>query len=66
MATPICRRLDAHLVLSDTAQRGEEAAQRVRHTWIVFEDSPAFVRYEGPMYSGPVWRIDMASPPWTR
>ena len=36
------------------------------HAWIVFENSPAFVRYEGPMYSGPVWRIDMASPTWPR
>lgn len=36
------------------------------HTWIVFEDAPAFVRYEGPMYSGPVWRIDMATPRWPR
>jgi hypothetical protein len=36
------------------------------HTWIVFDVAPAFVRYEGPMYSGPVWRIDMATPTWPR
>jgi hypothetical protein len=34
------------------------------HTWIVGGDAPAFVRYEGPLYSGPVWRIDLAAPAW--
>ncbi|MGD0484527.1 MAG: hypothetical protein ABSB58_07715 [Gemmatimonadales bacterium] len=34
------------------------------HTWIVGGDAPAFVRFEGPMYSGPVWRLDLASPTW--
>lgn len=32
--------------------------------WIVTDDVPAFVRFEGPLYSGPVWRIDLASPRW--
>lgn len=34
------------------------------HAWIVGGDSPAFVRFEGPLYSGPVWRIDLTSPRW--
>lgn len=32
--------------------------------WIVGGDAPAFVRSEGPLYSGPVWRIDLSSPVW--
>ena len=32
------------------------------HLWIVTEDVPAFVRFEGPLYSGPVWRIDLGVP----
>jgi hypothetical protein len=35
------------------------------HLWIVTEDVPAFVRFEGPMYSGPVWRVDLTSPRWS-
>lgn len=35
-----------------------------RDTWIVTDDVPAFVRFEGPLYSGPVWRLDLASPNW--
>jgi hypothetical protein len=31
-------------------------------TWIVTDDVPAFVRFEGPMYSGPVWRLTLSSP----
>lgn len=34
------------------------------HVWIVTDQVPAFVRYQGPMYSGPVWRIDLTSPSW--
>ena len=34
--------------------------------WIVTDDVPAFVRFEGPMYSGPVWRLALASPSWPR
>ena len=33
-------------------------------TWIVMDDVPAFVRFEGPLYSGPVWRLDLTSPTW--
>lgn len=34
------------------------------YVWLVTEDVPAFVRFEGPMYTGPVWRIDLAGPHW--
>ncbi len=33
-------------------------------TWIISDDVPAFVRFEGPLYSGPVWRLDLTSPTW--
>lgn len=33
-------------------------------TWIVTDDVPAFVRFEGPLYSGPVWRLNLTSPSW--
>jgi hypothetical protein len=36
------------------------------HVWIVTDQVPAFVRFEGPMYSGPVWRINLTSPSWPR
>lgn len=36
------------------------------HIWIATTGAPAFVRFEGPMYSGPVWRIDLATPTWPR
>lgn len=32
--------------------------------WIVTDDVPVFVRFEGPMYTGPVWRLTLASPRW--
>jgi hypothetical protein len=32
------------------------------HVWIVTDDVPAFVRFEGPMYMGAVWRLTLASP----
>jgi len=32
--------------------------------WIVTDDVPAFVRFEGPPYSGPVWRLNLTSPSW--
>jgi hypothetical protein len=35
-------------------------------TWIVTDDVPAFVRFEGPLYSGPVWRLNLTSPSWPR
>jgi hypothetical protein len=35
------------------------------HVWILMDDVPAFVRFEGPLYSmGPVWRIQLTSPRW--
>jgi hypothetical protein len=30
--------------------------------WVVTDDIPAFARSEGPLYTGPVWRIALASP----
>jgi hypothetical protein len=35
-------------------------------TWIVTDDVPAFVRFEGPLYSGPVWRLNLTTPSWPR
>jgi hypothetical protein len=35
------------------------------HAWIVTGEVPAFARFEGPLYpTGPVWRIELASPRW--
>ena len=35
------------------------------HAWIITEGVPAFVRFEGPLYpTGPIWRIDLATPRW--
>lgn len=35
------------------------------HLWIVSQDVPAFVKFEGPLFvGGPVWRIELASPEW--
>lgn len=34
------------------------------HAWIVTEGAPGFVRFEGPLYSGPVWRLELAAPTW--
>ena len=36
------------------------------HIWIVTNEIPAFVRFEGPLYSGPVWRINLTSPRWPK
>jgi hypothetical protein len=36
------------------------------HLWIVTDEVPAFVRFEGPLYSGPVWRINLTSPRWPK
>ncbi len=30
--------------------------------WFVTQDVPAFVRFEGPLYAGPVWRIELIGP----
>jgi hypothetical protein len=35
------------------------------HAWIIPDEVPAFVRFEGPLYTtGPVWRIELTSPHW--
>jgi hypothetical protein len=34
------------------------------HMWIAGDSVPAFVRFQGPLYSGPVWRIDLVGPHW--
>jgi hypothetical protein len=35
------------------------------HAWILTDDVPAFVRFEGPLYiGGPTWRIELATPQW--
>lgn len=35
------------------------------HTWIAFDQVPAFIRFEGPLYmAGPIWRIESMSPRW--
>jgi hypothetical protein len=36
------------------------------HLWIMTGEVPAFVRFEGPLYSGPVWRINLTSPRWPK
>ena len=36
------------------------------HAWIVVHDVPAFVRVVGPLYTGPVLRVDLSSPHWPR
>lgn len=32
------------------------------YLWIVTDEVPAFLRFEGPLYSGPVWRVELTSP----
>jgi len=35
------------------------------HAWFVTDEVPAFVRFEGSLYTpGPVWRIELTSPRW--
>lgn len=36
------------------------------YLWIVTKEVPAFVRFEGPLYTGPVWRINLTSPRWPK
>jgi hypothetical protein len=37
------------------------------HAWIVTDEVPAFVRFEGPLYTtGPIWRIELTSPRWPK
>jgi hypothetical protein len=33
------------------------------HAWIISDELPAFVRFEGPLVTtGPVWRIETTAP----
>lgn len=34
------------------------------HVWLVTDHAPGFVAFEGKLYTGPVWRIALASPAW--
>ena len=35
------------------------------HAWVVTDQVPAFVRFEGPLETmGPIWRLDLTSPRW--
>jgi hypothetical protein len=35
------------------------------HAWIVTDELPAFVRFEGTLHpTGPVWRIELTNPRW--
>ena len=35
------------------------------HAWVVTDEVPTFVRFEGPLYTkGPIWRIEVTSPRW--
>jgi hypothetical protein len=35
------------------------------HAWIIADEVPAFARFDGPLYTtGPIWRIELASPRW--
>ena len=35
------------------------------HVWVVTDDVPAFVRFDGPLFTpGPIWRIELTSPRW--
>jgi hypothetical protein len=35
------------------------------HAWILTDEVPAFVRFEGPLFpTGPVWQIELTSPRW--
>ena len=35
------------------------------HAWIVNDEVPAFVRFEGPLHpAGPAWHIELTSPRW--
>jgi hypothetical protein len=34
------------------------------HAWIVTQGAPGFVRFQGPLYTGPVWTLELATPAW--
>lgn len=33
--------------------------------WIVTDEIPAFMQFEGPLYAGPVWRLTQTNPQWS-
>jgi hypothetical protein len=34
------------------------------HVWIASDEVPTFARFLGPLFTGPVWRIDLVAPTW--
>jgi hypothetical protein len=37
------------------------------HVWILKSESPTFIKFEGPLFQGgPIWRIELASPDYSR
>jgi hypothetical protein len=34
------------------------------HVWILTERAPAFIRFEGPLYDGPVWSLSQIAAEW--
>jgi hypothetical protein len=34
------------------------------NVWIVQDQVPGFVRFEGPLFMGPVWRLSLGAPAW--
>jgi len=37
------------------------------HVWVLGGEAPAFVKSEAPMFlGGPVWRIELVSPTWSK
>jgi hypothetical protein len=34
------------------------------HIWVAADRVPTFVRFEGPMYSGPIWHLTLSTPAW--
>lgn len=35
------------------------------HAWILREETPAFLRIDGPLFmGGPIWRIELSAPKW--
>ena len=34
------------------------------HIWVAADRVPAFVRFEGPLYAGPIWHLMLSTPAW--
>ncbi len=34
------------------------------HIWILMDRAPAFIRFQGPLYEGPVWSLGQIAPTW--